>query len=154
VDRTSRTSGADALERCRDRLGKRVSVMIFPEGTRSRGRDLLPFKDGAFKLAIEAGVPVLPIVVAGTRHCMAKGSFRFRRANAACCVLEPIGTAGLSLDDVPALRERVRAVIDDGRRALARELGVGERVSDRISDRVSDPEGTAVADADSDSASV
>jgi len=124
VDRASRTSGIDALARCRDRLDKRVSVMIFPEGTRSRGADLLPFKDGAFRLAVDAGVPLLPIAVAGTRHCMAKGSFRFRRATACCRVLEPVSTAGLSMDDVPALRDRVRATIDDARRALARELGV------------------------------
>ncbi|HKG90837.1 MAG TPA: lysophospholipid acyltransferase family protein [Gemmatimonadaceae bacterium] len=126
VDRASRTSGADALARCRDRLDKRVSVMIFPEGTRSRDSNLLPFKDGAFRLAIEAGVPMLPIAVAGTRYCMAKGSFRFRRANAACRVLDPISTAGLSMDDVPALRERVRTTIDDARRALARELTGGK----------------------------
>lgn len=126
VERGNRSSGADALARCRDRLAKRVSVMIFPEGTRSRDDNLLPFKDGAFRLAVEAGVPLIPIAVAGTRYCMAKGSFRFRRANAACCVLDPVSTAGLSMDDVPALRERVRELIDDARRALGRELGGAE----------------------------
>lgn len=123
--RGNRDSTLAALAACRDRLGKRVSVMIFPEGTRSRGGELLPFKDGAFRLAIEAGVPVLPIVVAGTRHAMAKGSFRFQHARAAVRVLAPIDTTGMTLDDVPALRERVRAVIDAARRELANERGVG-----------------------------
>lgn len=122
--RGNRDSTLAALAACRDRLAKRVSVMIFPEGTRSRGGELLPFKDGAFRLAIEAGVPVLPIVVAGTRHAMAKGSFRFQHARAAVRVLAPIETTGMTLDDVPALRERVRGVIDAGRRELASERGV------------------------------
>src|SRR3954471_19459515 len=117
-------SAVEAMERCRTVLNRRVSVMIFPEGTRSRTAELLPFKDGAFRLAIEAGVPILPIAVAGTRHAMAKGSFQFRRAHARCVVLEPIETAGMALADVAALRERTKSAIDAARRALQRELGI------------------------------
>lgn len=124
LKRGSRDSAMAALAACRDRLRKRVSVMIFPEGTRSRDGQLLPFKDGAFRLAVETGAPILPIAVAGTRHAMAKGTFRFRRADAMCRVLEPIPTDGLTLDDVPALRERVRALIADARHQLERELGI------------------------------
>jgi 1-acyl-sn-glycerol-3-phosphate acyltransferase len=111
-----------ALAECRDRLARRVSVMIFPEGTRSRDDDLLPFKDGAFHLAIQARVPILPIAIAGTRSCMAKGSFAFRRAHAKARVLAPIATEGLTMADLPDLRERTRATIDAARRALQREL--------------------------------
>jgi 1-acyl-sn-glycerol-3-phosphate acyltransferase len=124
VRRGDATSGRDALDLCRDRLSKRVSVMIFPEGTRSRGTELLPFKDGAFRLALEAGVPILPIAVAGTRRAMAKGTFQFRRATAECRVLEPIPTAGMSVADVSTLKERTRRAIDEARLALQRELGV------------------------------
>ena len=87
IVRGKRESVVSAMHGCRDRLSKRVSVMIFPEGTRSPTDELLPFKDGAFKLAIEAGAPILPIAVAGTRDCMAKGSFAFRRARAKARVL-------------------------------------------------------------------
>jgi len=124
LTRGNRDSAANAILQCRDRLAKKVSVMIFPEGTRSRTADLLPFKDGAFRLAIEAGAPILPIAVAGTRYAMAKGSFRFKRAHARCRVLEPIETAGMTLDDVSALKTRTRAVIDDARHALMHELGI------------------------------
>ena len=55
IKRGQRESVISALAGCRDRLGRRTSVMIFPEGTRSKTDDLLPFKDGAFRLAIEAG---------------------------------------------------------------------------------------------------
>ena len=124
VRRGERESAIAALAECRDRLARRVSVMIFPEGTRSRTDDLLPFKDGAFHLAIQSRVPILPVAIAGTRSCMAKGSFAFRHAHAKARVLAPIATDGLTLDDVPALRERTRATIDSARRALQRELDV------------------------------
>jgi 1-acyl-sn-glycerol-3-phosphate acyltransferase len=122
VRRGERESAINALAECRDRLSRRVSVMIFPEGTRSRTEDLLPFKDGAFQLAIEAHVPILPIAIAGTRACMAKGSFAFRHAHAKARVLAPISTDGLSLADMPALRDGTRATIDAARRALQLEL--------------------------------
>jgi 1-acyl-sn-glycerol-3-phosphate acyltransferase len=125
IKRGRRESVVSALHGCRDRLARRVSVMIFPEGTRSRTDELLPFKDGAFKVAIEAGVPILPIAIAGTRHCMAKGSFAFRRARAKARVLPPIATTGLTSADVPALRDHTRDVIDAARRALQRELAAG-----------------------------
>jgi 1-acyl-sn-glycerol-3-phosphate acyltransferase len=122
--RGNRESAVGALAKCRDRLAKRVSVMIFPEGTRSPRAEMLPFKDGAFALAIETGAPVLPIAIAGTRHAMAKGSLQVQRAVAFCRVLEPVDTAGMSLADMPALKARVRGLIDDARHAMQLELGI------------------------------
>ena len=84
----------------RDRLQQQVSVMISPEGTRSRNGELRPYEDVAFRLALEAGVPIVPLVVAGTRDAMAKGSFRFQRARARVKVLAPIETAGLTVNPV------------------------------------------------------
>src|SRR4051812_2440136 len=111
-------SAVEAMERCREALSHRVSVMIFPEGTRSRTAELLPFKDGAFRLAIEAGVPILPLAVSGTRNALPKHDWRFRRSVAEVRGLEPIETTGLSLDDVPALKSRVRELIVRTRDAL------------------------------------
>ncbi len=121
--RGSRESVVDAIRQCRDRLGKRVSIMIFPEGTRSNTNEMLPFKDGAFRLAIDAQIPLLPIAVAGTRNAMAKGSFQFQPARALAVVLEPIPTESMTLSDIPHLKELARARIDAGRRALQKELG-------------------------------
>jgi 1-acyl-sn-glycerol-3-phosphate acyltransferase len=123
IERGKRESVVSAMRGCRDRLKKKVSVMIFPEGTRAKGDELLPFKDGAFKLAIEAKAPILPIAVAGTRNCMAKGSFAFRHAHAKARVLAPIPTADLTAADLPMLRDKTRAVIDAARQELRRELG-------------------------------
>lgn len=109
-------SARDAMARSLEVLKRRVSVLIFPEGTRSTSGEMLPFKDGAFRLAITAGVPVLPLVVTGTKNALAKHDWRMNPADATVTVLDPIETTGLTLDDVGALKERVRAVI-----ALARE---------------------------------
>ncbi|MFN8669520.1 MAG: lysophospholipid acyltransferase family protein [Gemmatimonadaceae bacterium] len=122
VVRGDRKSVVLAMRAARDRLGKKVSVMMFPEGTRSRDGELLPFKDGAFRLAIETQSPILPLVVAGTRDCMAKGTFRFQSARARVKVLAPIDVAGLTMDDVGALRDRTRDLIAAARVELVREL--------------------------------
>lgn len=122
VRRGDPESRAAALEELRDRLRKKVSVMIFPEGTRSGPGELLPFHDGAFRLAVEAGVPVLPMAVAGTRTALRKGSLVLGRARAELRVLEPVATTGLTLADVPALRERVRRMIAEAREELRREF--------------------------------
>jgi len=112
-------SAVEAMERCRNALRKRVSVMIFPEGTRSKTADLLPFKDGAFRLAIEAGVPILPLALSGTGTALPKHGWRFGRSAAEVRVLEPVETAGLTLADVPELKARVREMIVRTRDALA-----------------------------------
>jgi 1-acyl-sn-glycerol-3-phosphate acyltransferase len=124
VRRGESRSRAGALDGIRDRLAKRVSVIVLPEGTRAPSEELLPFRDGAFRVAVELGLPILPIAVAGTRHAMARGSFRFNRANAEARVLEPVETAGLTAADVPALREDIRKRIDQARRTLQVELGL------------------------------
>lgn len=123
VRRGERRSAVEALQQCRDRLAKRVSVMIFPEGTRSPTGEMLPFKDGAFRLAVQEGLPILPLVVSGTREALQKHAWIMNPATAVVRVLEPIETTGLAVADVPALRDRVRDVIAAaraGREALLR----------------------------------
>jgi 1-acyl-sn-glycerol-3-phosphate acyltransferase len=112
-------SAVEAMERCREVLRQRVSVMIFPEGTRSKTAELLPFKDGAFRLAIEAGVPILPLAVSGTATALPKHGWRFGRSAAEVRVLEPVDTAGLTLADVPSLKAQIRDRIVQARDALA-----------------------------------
>ena len=111
-----------SLSDMRERLDRKVSIMIFPEGTRSGTGDLLPFRNGAFRLAIERQVPILPMAVVGTRTALTKGSLLLGRSRAEVRVLEPVETAGLTADDVPELRERVRRRIIDARESLRREL--------------------------------
>jgi 1-acyl-sn-glycerol-3-phosphate acyltransferase len=116
-------SAVEAMAKCREILARKVSVMIFPEGTRSTTMDLLPFKDGAFRLAIDAGVPILPLALHGTGTALRKHDWRIGRSTAVVEVLSPVETAGLTPADVPALKERVRKLIVEARDRLASELG-------------------------------
>ena len=100
-----------------------ASIMIFPEGTRSRTTEMLPFRNGAFRLAIETGAPVLPLAVHGTRTAIRKGSMKFGNARVVVRVLDPVPTTGLGLDDLDELRTAVRMQIEDARAGLQREYG-------------------------------
>jgi 1-acyl-sn-glycerol-3-phosphate acyltransferase len=111
LDRGDRTSAIAALAACRDRLGDRVSVMIFPEGTRSVTGELGPFKDGAFSTAIATGAPILPLAVHGTRSALRKHDWRFGRSRAEVRILPVVPTDGLTDTDTADLRDRVRAMI-------------------------------------------
>ncbi len=96
---------------CERAIAGGISVMMFPEGTRSKSGELLPFKEGAFHLAIRTGAPVLPVAIAGTRRMRPKGSRWFHRARACAKVLPPIPTAGLGEADAGALAARSRDAI-------------------------------------------
>ncbi len=118
VVRGNKESIVAAMAECSRVLDNKVSVMLFPEGTRTRDGSLGKFKDGAFRLAIEHQVPILPMVVDGTRTALAAGGWVMNVTDAQVKVLEPVPTEGLTLVDVPALRERVRTLIADELAAL------------------------------------
>ncbi len=111
LERGDASSALSVLGRARRYLDRGMSVMLFPEGTRSRDGRMLPFKSGAFKLAIDAGVPVLPIAVSGTAHGMPKGSPWVRPARIHVQILEPVPVAGLGDGDATRLRDEVRGRI-------------------------------------------
>ncbi|GMV14025.1 MAG: 1-acyl-sn-glycerol-3-phosphate acyltransferase [Polyangiaceae bacterium] len=110
VVRGNRRSGAEALDRLGDWLDRGVSVALFPEGTRSDDGSIGRFKLGAFRLAIEHGRPVVPVVIAGARELLPKHSLVFQeRADIRVRVLEPESTDGLGERHTLELAERVRA---------------------------------------------
>ena len=125
VVRGDRRSGVKALIEVRRRLKAGVSVIVFPEGTRSRTGELLPFKDGAFRLAVDMQVPIQPVAIAGTRNALRPGSLLMGKANAVIRILEPVPTEGLTSKDVSALTERVREMVAQARSELQVELGIG-----------------------------
>jgi 1-acyl-sn-glycerol-3-phosphate acyltransferase len=102
------------MARCRELLAEGSPVLFFPEGTRSANGELQPFKDGAFQLAIETGVPVIPVAVSGTHVTLPKHGIVLRnRMDALVEVLEPIDPAGF---------ETAAALRDAARDAIARAL--------------------------------
>ena len=113
LERGNKGSIVSALKGCDDRLGKRVSVMMFPEGTRTRDGSLGEFKDGAFRIAIQHQVPILPLAVTGTYEALQAGSWKMNVTDAEVRVLAPIPTEGLTKHDVPMLRDKIRQLIAD-----------------------------------------
>jgi 1-acyl-sn-glycerol-3-phosphate acyltransferase len=111
LDRGDPASALAVMSRARRYLENGMNVMIFPEGTRSEDGTLLPFKPGAFKLAVETGTPVLPIAVSGSARGMPKGSPWVRPATITVRILEPVPTVGLKGRDVRRLRDDVRGRI-------------------------------------------
>lgn len=109
VDRKDRLSRAKVLVHAKKVLDHKCSVMFFPEGTRSRTGLLLPFADGPFRLAIQAGVPILPMVVEGTQNALPKNTWKLGESSTIRLeVLPPISVDGFALEDAPRLREQVR----------------------------------------------
>jgi 1-acyl-sn-glycerol-3-phosphate acyltransferase len=110
--RGEKESAKSAMAQCKWYLDRGMSVMLFPEGTRSSDGEIMPFKDGAFRLAIDTGYPILPVAVAGTRHAIPKNSWIFGvKCQARIEVLEPIETKGMTTGDLEALKERTRTQI-------------------------------------------
>lgn len=113
VDRRSKKSRARVLVRARKYLDRACSVMFFPEGTRSRDGRVHRFADGAFRLAIKAGVPVLPLAIDGTHEALPKHSIWFNpdAEQIRVQVLDPVDTSGYTPDQARALQRHVRARI-------------------------------------------
>lgn len=109
VDRESTGKRAGIFKRCKFYLDRKVSVIFFPEGTRSRTGNLNRFAEGAFDLAIREQVPLLPIVLDGTQACLPKKSWIFEPdVYVKMKILEPIDTTGLQKEDGKELTETVR----------------------------------------------
>jgi 1-acyl-sn-glycerol-3-phosphate acyltransferase len=112
VDRKNARSGAQALIKAQRILEQRCSVMIFPEGTRTTDGRVRQFSEGAFHLAIKAKVAILPLVIEGSRNCLPKHDWKFGKpSDILLKVLPPIETAAMTIDNVSALKETVRAAI-------------------------------------------
>ncbi len=131
VDRGKPKSMHRMVEECRTWLRKGMSVLIFPEGTYSGGKKLLPFKRGAFTLACEEQVPVVPVVLKGTPELIFEdGPWMSPRATVSVEVLEPVPPLPKGRED--ELSKQVR-------RLLAAQLGL----SDELGSSVPDAEATA-----------
>lgn len=116
VRRSSPAGRAEAYGRLKAWMARGASVMIFPEGTRSRTPELLRFQNGAFRLALETGRPLLPIAVSGTREAIRKGSPWFGRTDVVVRVLAPVPVDGVGPGELEELRDGIRSRIDAARR--------------------------------------
>ena len=111
IDRRNKESAMRSIEAGARSLRAGNSFLIFPEGTRSKTDEMLPFKKGGFIMAIGAAAPIVPVAIQGGRAAMRRGSKIIRPVTVSIRVGTPIETAGLTLDDRDGLIERVRAAI-------------------------------------------
>ena len=111
IDRRRKESAMRSIEAGAASLRAGNSFLIFPEGTRSKTDELLPFKKGGFIMAIKAGAPIVPVAIQGGRAVMKRGSRILHPATVSIRVGKPIETRDLTLDDRDALIERVREEI-------------------------------------------
>lgn len=113
VDRHNRQAAIQSMERARQISGENSDTLIvfFPEGTRSPTGDLQRFKKGAFVLALQLGVPVIPVAVIGGRQIMAKNKMAIRSGSMKVVVGEPISVEGMTFEARDALVESARSAI-------------------------------------------
>ena len=118
VDRGDRDKALASIAAGASSIRAGNSFLIFPEGTRSRTGDLLPFKEGGFIMAIEAQAPIVPVAVQGGRNSMRKGSAFVRPVKVSVRIGTPIPTAGLTLADrddlIIRVRDEVQKLLDQG----------------------------------------
>ena len=112
IDRTNSERARATVEAATARIRSGRSFGVFAEGTRAMPGEFLKFKKGAFYMAAQAGVPIVPVAMKNTDYLMGKGTGEARPGTIEMVMLPPIPTAGCSTDeDVGKLVDRVQAVI-------------------------------------------
>ena len=111
LERGNREQSLPAIERAAAALREGNSFLIFPEGTRSRTGELLPFKKGGFIMALQGQAPIVPVAITGAREAMRKGSLIIQPVRIVVRFGPPIETAGLTLQDRDALIVRARGAV-------------------------------------------
>jgi 1-acyl-sn-glycerol-3-phosphate acyltransferase len=110
IDRSNRERALTTVRAATEHIRSGISFGVFAEGTRARPGELLPFKKGAFYMALETGVPVVPVAMKHTDRLMGKGTGVACAGTIEMIILQPIETVGLSTDeDVKHLSAEVRA---------------------------------------------
>ena len=113
IDRGNAFRARKSLERAASRIRGGTSVVVFPEGTRSRAAGVGPFKRGSFVIAVEAGVPVVPLSIVGVKQ-VAEGGLRVRAGTVQLLVHPLVPTAGRGVEQAAELAEEVRRIVVAG----------------------------------------
>ena len=123
IDRSNSERARQTVRAATDRIRSGRSFGVFAEGTRARPGEFLPFKKGAFYMAAQAGVPIVPIAIKNSDHLMGKGTGEARAGTIEMVMLAPIPTANCVTD------EDVRQLVVSVQSLIGKEIGVARIVS-------------------------
>jgi 1-acyl-sn-glycerol-3-phosphate acyltransferase len=112
IDRRNREASARSIEAGANSIRSGNSFLIFPEGTRSKTDELLPFKKGGFRMAMKAQAPMVPVAIQGGREAMRRGSWLIQPVTISIRVGRPLQTAGMTVDRRDELIQQVRHEIE------------------------------------------
>ena len=114
IDRSNTEAAIRTLDEAKERIRDGTSVIFFPEGTRSEDGNLLPFKKGAFRMAIDLGLPILPVTLVGTREIMPPKTMDVFPGKARLIFHPPVDAAGTDPADLGPLMAEVKATVASG----------------------------------------
>jgi 1-acyl-sn-glycerol-3-phosphate acyltransferase len=129
VDRSKKGFFADIEAAIRERVSRGISILVFPEGHRTMDGKLRSFKRGVFQMARDAGIPIVPVAVRGAYRMLPKGTLSVRPSKIDVYIGPQIETEGLADEDLPALMERVRDLLEAW---IERGEMLGERCRDPL----------------------
>lgn len=129
INRSNRREAVKSLQLAGQRIREGANILAYPEGTRSRDGSILPFKKGPFVLAIEAGVPIIPVAIEGSGQMLPRDGFRIRPAVIRMKLGDPIETANLKSSDRDELLRRTRDEIIRLHREIGGKGGDGDAIA-------------------------
>lgn len=116
LNRNDLKKGLETIKQSAELIKSGHSMMIFPEGTRNKGEELLPFKDGAYKIAQKAGCPIIPVAICGTDNIMEANKHHFIHGHKVIIEFcEPIHINGLTPKERKAVLETIPGIIQEAR---------------------------------------
>ncbi len=111
IDRSSTKAALETIDKAKDKIKGGTSMVFFPEGTRSRTGELLPFKKGAYRFAFDLDLPILPVTISGTRKIMPPGTLDVRPGRAEIYIHPPVDINQYSLENINDLMTYTRNII-------------------------------------------
>ncbi|MCE5210528.1 MAG: 1-acyl-sn-glycerol-3-phosphate acyltransferase [Deltaproteobacteria bacterium] len=112
IDRSDTKNAVETINAAKTKIVDGTSVLFFPEGTRSSDGKIGPFKKGAFKMAIDLGIPVLPVTINGTRNILPKGSLDLMPGGVTMIIHKPISIKGYREENMDRLMNKTRMIIN------------------------------------------
>jgi 1-acyl-sn-glycerol-3-phosphate acyltransferase len=121
IDRQNHENAMKGLEETEVEISKGISIATFPEGTRSEDGRILPFKQGMFYLAIQTGVPIVPVTIIGSNKILPKGSLKVSPGKIIMAIDKPVEAGNYTIESRNALIKKVQKIISANHEKYRRE---------------------------------